>query len=249
MWTTRLPLLSLAACAPLSGIRAQQAAQPPAPRPSDQEIIARIDAAVQQRSDNLAGYTVQETYSIYRNGEDKPSAEETVQTTYTHASGKDYTPISHSGSGMLRNAIIAKVLAGEKEMSAAANRPGVLVTSANYDMHPQSGTVDLNGHKCIVVDLVPKRKSQHLFNGKAWVDADDFTVIRLAGVPSESPSFFAGETIVTRDYEKVDGFAMATHAEARSHSFLLGDTVMKIDYTGYKIDRAPATTAASPSSR
>jgi len=233
-----LILLALAACATPAFA---QSAQPL----SDQEVIARIDAAVQQRSDNLAGYSAQETYSIYRNGEDKPSAEETVQTTYTHAAGKDYTPISHSGSGMLRSTVIAKVLAGEKEMSAAANRPGVLVTSANYDMHPQSGTVDLNGHKCIVIDLTPRRKSQHLFVGKEWVDADDFSVIRLAGVPSESPSFFAGDTIVTRDYEKVDGFAMATHAEARSHYFLLGDTVMKIDYTGYKIDRSPATTAAS----
>jgi len=249
MWITRLPLLILAIYALPAVIPAQQPAQQPAPRPPDQEIIARIDAAVQQRSDNLAGYTVQESYSIYRNGEDSPSAEETVQTTYTHAAGKEFTPISHAGSSMLRSAIIAKVLAGEKEMSLTANRPGVLVTSANYDMHPQSGAVDLNGHKCIVVDLTPRRKSQHLFVGKEWVDAADFTVIRLAGVPSESPSFFAGETIVTRDYEKVDGFPMATHAEARSHSFLLGDTLMKIDYTGYKIDRVPAPTAASPSSR
>ncbi len=236
------PRLALAACLLPLAAPAQQ------PDLSEKEIIARIDAAVQQRSDSLAGYQVQELYSIYRNGEDKPSAEETVQTTYTHDAGKDYTPVSHSGSNMLRNTVISKVLAGEKEMSAAANRPGALVTSANYEMHPQPGTVELNGHKCIVVDLVPRRKSQHLFKGKEWVDAADFTVVRLAGVPSESPSFFAGDTVVQRDYEKFDGFSMATHAEARSHSFLLGDTVMKIEYTGYKIDRGPAAAAAGPAS-
>ena len=151
------PWLSLLACAALAlsfpALHAQQF------NPSDQEIIARIDAAVQQRTDNLAGYSVQENYAIYRNDEDKPSAEEIVQTTFTHATGKDYTPVSHSGSGILRSAVIDKVLAGEKEMSAAANRAGVLVTSANYEMHPQSGTTDLNGHKCIVVNLNPLQRS------------------------------------------------------------------------------------------
>lgn len=254
MWTKHFPRsaafagLTLLACAAgLQPALAQQASQPlPSQTPSDQEIIARIDAAVQQRSDNLAAYSVQETYSIYRNGEDKPSAVETVQTTFDHAAGKDYASVSHSGSGLLRNTVIAKVLAGEKEMSSAANRPGVLVTSTNYDMRPQPGVVDLNGHKCIVVDLTPKRKSPHLFIGKEWVDAADFTVIRLAGTPSESPFFFAGDTTVSRDYGKVDGLPMATHAEARSHSFLLGDTVMKIDYIGYKIDRSTTASAGSP---
>ena len=40
-----------------------------------------------------------------------------------------------------------------------------------------------------------------------------------------------------RDYAKIDGFSMATHADVRSHSFLLGDTLMKIAYTDYQIER------------
>jgi hypothetical protein len=142
---------------------------------------------------------------------------------------------------MIRSALIDKVLAGEKEMAEVANREGVWVTSANYEMHPQLTPIDLNGHSCFVVDLKPKRKSPHLFTGKAWVDTTDYTVVRLEGIPSQSPSFFAGATSVKREYAKVDGFAMATHAEARSHSFLLGDTVLKIDYTNYKIERKPAS--------
>ena len=205
------------------------------------------------RSNAIAHYTVKEQYSIYRNGEGEPSAQEIVLASYTVAGGKEYTPLSQSGSSMLRSAVIDKVLAGEKEMAQVANRQGVWVTSANYEMHPEAATVtdpvQLNGHACLIIDLTPKRRSQHLFVGKAWVDAADFTVVRLAGAPSESPSFFAGNTTVIRDYEKVDGFSMAAHAQAHSYNFLLGDTTLKIEYTEYKIERtntAPGSANDSP---
>jgi hypothetical protein len=104
-------------------------------------------------------------------------------------------------------------------------------------MRPEPGTVEKNGRQCILVDLQAARKSPHLFDRQNLVDASDFTVVRLEGAPSQSPSFFAGDTTVSRDYTDIDGFSMATHAEARSHSFLFGDTLIpsttpaKIDYT------------------
>ena len=203
--------------------------------PSNAAIILKIDAAVHDRSSNITSYSVKEQYSIYRNGESDPSAQETVQTDYTVANGKQYTPIAQSGSALLRSNVIDKVLAGEKEMAMIANRESVWVTSANYEMTPENAPVQFKGHTCLIIDLKPKRKSPHLFTGREWVDASDFTVVHLEGVPSQNPSFFAGATAVSRDYEKIDGFSMATHAEAHSHSFLLGKTDLKIDYTGYQI--------------
>jgi hypothetical protein len=206
---------------------------------TSQQIIQRIDEAVYRRFNAISGYTVQEQYNLYRNSDPNPAAQETIQTSYTRSVGKEYTPIAQSGSAVLRSAVIDHVLAGEKEVNLAANREGALITSKNYKMDPQPGTIDKNGRPCILVTLKPLRKSTHLFTGKMWVDAADFTVVRLEGTPSESPSVFAGQTIVARDYIQVDGFSMATHAEAHSHSFLFGDTTLKIDYANYKIDLDP----------
>ena len=214
-----------------------QSAQPP--QLTSEQIVQRIDEAVQQRSNAIAGYTVQEQYNLYRNSDANPSAQETIKTTYTRAVGKDYTPIAQSGSALLRSAVIDHVLAGEKELNLAANREGALITSKNYEITPQPGTAEVNGLQCILVTLKPLRKSTHLFNGKMWVDASDFTIVRLEGTPSESPSVFAGQATVARDYAKVEGFAMATQAEAHSHTFLFGDTTLKIDYANYKIDLDP----------
>jgi hypothetical protein len=214
--------------------------------PAAPEIVQRIDAAVYQRFNAISGYTVIEHYSLYRNGASTASAQETVKTVYTRSVGKEYTPIDQSGSSLLRSAVIDKVLAGEKELNLAANREGALITSHNYEMQPDPGNVQVNGRDCILVHLKPRRKSPHLFNGKMWIDASDFTVVRLEGAPSQSPSIFAGEATVARDYVKVDGFSMATHAEARSHTFLFGDTLLKIDYSSYHIDRDPAAPATNP---
>ena len=217
------------------------AQQPPSASKSDADIVRGIDAAVYQRLNAIPHYTVHEQYSIFRNGASTAAAEETIQTTYDRATGKDYKALAQSGSSFLRSSVIDKVLAGEKELNLPANRENAFITSHNYDLHPEPGIVEKNGRQCILVDLHPRRKSTHLFIGKAWVDASDFTVVRLEGKPSQSPSFFAGDTTVARDYIKVEGYSMATHAEARSHSFLLGDTLLTIDYTGYQIEHSPTT--------
>lgn len=243
----RSPVLFLAAGILLSNaanVRAWQQA-PPLP---DAEIIQRIDAAVHARTTSVASYTVQELYSIYRNGEPTPSAQVTVKTNYTRTVGKEYTPISQTGSSLMRSVVVDKVLANEKEMARAANRESVALTSANYEMHPESVTVrqnvQFNGHACVIVDLKARRKISYLFNGKGWFDATDFTLVHIEGNPAASPSLFAGQTAGVRDYTKVDGFSMAQHAEMRSHSFLFGDTLMKIDYTGYQIQLEPSARAS-----
>lgn len=243
----RRPVLLLAAGTLLLNTPNARAWQQ-APSLSDAEIIQRIDAAVHVRTANVASYTVQELYSIYRNGETTPSAQVTVKTLYTRGAGKEYTPISQTGSSLMRGVVVDKVLGNEKEMAKAANREGVALTSANYDMHPEPGSVQqnvqLNGHQCVIVDLKAKRKISYLFNGKGWFDATDFTLVHIEGSPAASPSFFAGQTGGVRDYTKVEGFSMAQHAELRSHSFLFGDTLLKIDYTNYQIQLEPKAISA-----
>jgi hypothetical protein len=221
-----------------SSLAQAQATPPPS------EIIHRIDQAVAHRTRSITGYTVQELYSVYRNGEATPDAQVTVKTTYTRNQGKEYTPIAQSGSGIMRSVVINHILANEKEMATAANRESVALISANYEMTPEPGIVSYNGHACILVQLKARRKDPHLFNGKGWFDAHDFTLVHIEGAPAASPSFFAGQTAGLRDYTKVEGFSMAQHAEMQSHSRLFGATLLKIDYTNYQIQLDPAAALA-----
>ena len=210
----------------------------------DDDVISKIDAAVKARAESIAGYSVQELYSIYRNGEANPSAQVTVKTVYNRESGKDYTPVSATGSSMLRSLVIDKVLTTEKEMAKAENHVKVAVTSANYEMHLHSEHEAINGRDCIVMDMKARRKESSLLNGKAWFDASDFTLVRLEGSPAQSVSMFAGDMAGKRDYGRIEGFSMAEHSEMKTHNFMLGTTVMKIDYTDYKIQLEPKSQSA-----
>jgi hypothetical protein len=142
---------------------------------------------------------------------------------------------------MLRSIVIDKVLANEKEMARAENREKVAITSANYEMHLLPGKTIQNGRECVIMTLKARRKQTYLLNGKGWFDASDFTLVHLEGSPAQSVSIFAGDMAGKRDYDRIDGFSMAQHAELHSHSFLFGDTVMKIDYSEYKLDLEPSS--------
>jgi hypothetical protein len=197
-------------------------------------IIQGIDAAVHAREDHLLGYIVTEHYAVFRkHDEQHPAAEMVLKTTYRSNSGKNFTVVSTSGSLLLRK-MLEEVLATEKKMTQPANRITALITPANYEMTVK-GTVVIDGSDCIVLAIKPRRLSPYLFNGTVWVDARNQAIVQLEGVAAKSPSVFSGPTQLLRQYTTIDGFPMATHARAVSNSSLLGQTVIKIDYSGYQI--------------
>lgn len=203
-------------------------------------VIQGIDAAVKARVDSIAGYTVTEHYAVFRGGDETHSvAEMTVKTTYKKESGKNYAILSESGSAMIRRLGLDSVLASEKDINLPDKVAQSWITSANYDMTPKPGTQQIDGRECLAVAINPRRKAPNLIVGTLWVDAKDYTIVRLEGVSSKAPSIFAGVTHVMRQYTNIDSFAMATHARAESTTFLYGKTIVKIDYTDYNIQLRP----------
>lgn len=197
-------------------------------------VVQGIDASVRAREDRLLGYTVTEHYAVFRkHDEQHPAAEMLVKTTYQHDSGKNFSVVTSSGSLLMRK-LLDEVLATEKKMTQPSNRVAALITPANYEMTVK-GLADLDGRRCIALAITPRRESPYLFSGTLWVDAQNQAIVQLEGVASKNPSLLTGPTRVTRQYVPIDGFPMAAHARAVSNSTLLGQTVIKIDYTGYQI--------------
>ncbi len=197
------------------------------------EIVQRIDAAVRARDESVASYTVVEHYAMFRNrDEEHPAAEMTVKTVYQKDVGKNYTILSESGSTILRKAF-ETILDNEKRLNQPANRATALITSANYEMNSR-GTENVGGRSCFAMDIKPRRDAPYLIRGTVWV-ATDGTIVQLQGISSKSPSILAGNSQLFRQYAMIDGVSMATHARAVSNSWMLGRTVISIDYTDYQI--------------
>jgi hypothetical protein len=130
--------------------------------------------------------------------------------------------------------VLETILENEKRINQPAIRSGAIITPANYEMSVKGNTV-LDGRNCVELSLKPRHASEHVVNGKVWVDARDGSIVQLEGITARSPSIFAGASQVSRHYTTIDGFAMATHARAVSNSWLVGQTVITIDYSNYQM--------------
>jgi len=207
-----------------------------AQQPGEASIVQGVDAAVKARLDGIAGYTVTEHYSVFRNNDEThPAAEMTVKTTYRRETGKEYKILSESGSEIIRRFVLDSILENEKRINQPGVREGAWLTSANYGMKLMPGDPQrIDGHDCYALSLNPRQKAPNLIVGTIQVDVKDESIVRLEETASKSISVFTGPTQLMRQYEKVDGFAQATHARAESVSTLFGKTVVTIDYRDYE---------------
>ena len=214
----------------------------PAQQPNSASVVQLVDAAVKARVDHVAGYTVLEHYAVYRGGDEThPAAEMTVRTEYKAETGKSYTILSQSGSTFIQNHVLATLLDREKQINLLGNREHSWITSDNYEMQLKYGVLErIDDRDCLAVAITPKHKAPNLIEGTLLVDAKDGSIVRLEGAASQSPSIFTGPAQVMRHYANVNGYAMATNARAVSESFLLGRTVVTIDYRDYQIQLRPA---------
>jgi len=204
---------------------------------SPDTVITHVEAVIRARFEHIAKYLVREHYAVYRNGAAETAAEQTVQVTYQKSTGITYTTVSKVGSSMWLSRAIEPALESEREVNDVTTRHQVMLTADNYEFKVDPASDSVNGRDCFVVDLKPRRKSPYLLNGKAWVDAKTYLLVRMRGTQSKSSSLLAGLPLITRDFAPVSGFAMVVHEEIEAHTFLFGQTVIKIDYDGYDIQR------------
>jgi hypothetical protein len=232
MSSSRWGGFALAASLPFC-VSSQISAQPP----PEEAAIRAIDAAELRRETRLRSYTVTEHYAI-KTSRFHSSAEMTVAVEYRRDKGKTYQVVSRTGSAMLQSRVFDRLLREEGEMSRGEARQQTLVNSRNYEIHLKSEEIRA-GRKTYVLDLTPRKASSHLLKGRAWIDAEDGTLMRIEGRPTASASFIAGRPMITREYEKVGNLSLAKSTLADSSSFFFGKTELHIEYSDYRIDVEP----------
>jgi hypothetical protein len=214
----------------------------PAQAPDTAAIIRSIDAAVALRINSVLGFTDTEHYAVFRGGDEThPAAEMTVKDTYTKGVGKNYAILSQSGSAVIQRFGLRPLLDNEQNINLPGNVEKSWFVSANYEMKLKAdGISPMNGRDCYVFVIAAKHKAPNTIDGTLWVDARDGSIVQIDGMATASASAFSGTAHMMRQYGNVNGFAMATHARAESDSWLIGRTVVTIDYSDYHLQIAPA---------
>lgn len=213
-------------------------------------VYQKIDAAVQQRTENIAGFTDTEKYDVYRGkDEEHPAAEITVRMTYRRGVGRSYRILSQGGSDLIRKFGLVPLLNAETRLSVPGKLEHAWFTTDNYEMKLKSRQPEaLEGRQCYELAIVPRHKAPNAIQGTLWVNADDGSIVKVEGVASRRPSILAGKTTMMREYQKVNGYAMATHARAESNSRIIGRTVVTVEYSRYHLDFYPNPTSLAADS-
>ncbi len=233
----------------LAGIATAEITAPPIPCPAANnlagaDVVARLTSRNAARAKDLLSFQATRNYQLHYTGFPSPlTAEMQVKVSYTAPGTKQFTIESESGSKLLLNRVLHRLLDSEKESGADdANRAAVAVTTANYAFS-LLGCAPGDGRPRYVMQVAPLRDSKYLYRGTVWIDATDFAVTRIEAQPGKNPSFWTKRTAIDHEYQKVDGFYLPALNRTVTDVRMGGKAILTIRYQNYKLTTAAENVA------
>jgi hypothetical protein len=135
------------------------------------------------------------------------------------------------------------MLESETETSRPEMRARARLNPENYNF-ALIGTELIAGRAAYVLEIEPKRNEKYLFQGRVWVDAEDYALVRAEGKPAKKPSFWTKEIHFVQIYQKCGPlwFPLSTQSVTEAHLF--GTTDVSIEYLDY-VPKMPNTSDKS----
>jgi hypothetical protein len=240
MMKTRTVAILLLALGSAKLIHAQQT-----PMPYAEDIIAKMLEHNSLRDKSGAGYTGSRHYLLQNQKFDK-RAEMVVSVKCGPDGTKHFEVVSEDGWKSANKHVIRKMLESETETSRPEIRPSTSVSSDNYRFQ-LVGSDSLEGRRVYVIQVLPKREDKYLFEGRVWVDAEDFAMVRAEGKPAKNPSFWTRSVYFVQQYQKSGMFWFPLSTKSVTEARIFGKTEVSISYFDYQAN-SPAQCSASAES-
>ena len=207
------------------------AAQDSATPPKAEEITTRMTAHDLARQSSVEGYSGMRRY-ILANQKYHKRAEMLVQVQGDKDGTKHLEVVSEDGWKAAHKHVLHKMLESETETSRPAKRARAKLNSENYEFS-LIGTELAAGRTAYVLEVRPKRSEKYLFDGRIWVDAEDYALVRAEGKPARKPSFWTKSIHFVQVYQKCGPvwFPLSTQSATEAHLF--GTTDVSIEYFSY----------------
>jgi len=203
------------------------------------EIVARMEAADAARLRAFPGYTGKRSYLV-QNTRFGVNATMNVEITVDQEGRKDFKVLESKGPGAVKKMVFQRMLDTEKKASSTiTDQKATRISTLNYNFELLETVQMENGRSTYVLAAKPRIESQLLFEGKVWIDATDFAVVKIEGTPAKSPSFWVKKTRFVHQYKKVGGYWVAASNHSENDIRMFGTSTTHIDYTGYQISGPP----------
>jgi hypothetical protein len=207
--------------------------------PTADEIVARMVRQDALRKAQLNGYTVTRHYVAVN---EQHRAEMLVGVRCASNGEKQFTILSEEGSSTIRSHVFYKMLKEETEASRRETSSSTHITPANYKF--QLVGKDLtDGRSSYLLQVTPKDDNRYLIDGKIWVDATDYSIVRVEGIPARNPSFWTHNVHFVHTYEKVGPFWLAASTHSVSEIRVFGEAELTIENSNYALNPPNKLTA------
>jgi hypothetical protein len=217
--------------------------EPLRPGVTESQVLAELAAHNEERKAALHDYTVLRTYQVV-DLKGKVHAEEIGRMEFFSPDKKAFTVTSESGSGLVRHMALNPLINSEIEAAAGKEHHDSAISIDNYSLN-LLGEQQLGPYRCFVAEAVPKRKAKYLFEGRVWIDANDYSVVRIEGHPATKLSFWIQRADFVRQYQKVDAFWLPEEDQTLVQVRMYGKKVLKIEHRNYVVNAGQSTNARS----
>ncbi len=213
----------------VASVPAQKAESQPADPSND--IVQRMVERNESRAEHLKYCFSRRHYHVEYHGFGRTmDASMDVEATYNAASGKTFHVIEASGSHVLLDHVLKKLL--EAEQDDSRSHEAALIPQ-NYTFRLVGNTAE-DGRQLYILEVEPRVKKKLLYHGKIWVDAQDFAVVRVEAQPAENPSFWIKSTEIQQVYAKTGEFWLPEQNKSQTKVRLGGTATLTIDYGTYQ---------------
>jgi hypothetical protein len=217
--------------------------EPLRPGITESRLLAELDAHNERRKAALLDYTVLRTYQVV-DTKGKVHAEEIGRMEFHAPDQKNFVTISEKGSGVIRRMALNRLISSEIEAAGGKAHHDSAISSANYSFEVL-GEQQVGPYRCFVAQAVPNRKDKYLFEGKVWIDAADYAVVRIEGHPANKLSFWIKRADFVRQYQKIGNFWLAQRDETFVQIRLYGKKILTIAHENYVVNGANNETSTT----
>jgi|HubBroStandDraft_6_1064221.scaffolds.fasta_scaffold23833_1 outer membrane lipoprotein-sorting protein len=210
------------------------------------EVMERVAQMNELRTKALESYSSVRSYHLECHCLSHKKADMVVRIDYHAPNKKEFTIVSESGSGTVRDRVFKKPLEAEQESMRDENQQRSAITPENYTFQ-LSDYQNSDTDEFYVLDVQPRSNNTFLFRGRIWVDGNDFAITRVEGQPAINPSWWTIKTDFQRSYQKIDHFWLPESNQGETKVRVLGTAVLSIEYRDYEITLATSATSASAS--
>jgi hypothetical protein len=208
--------------------------EPLRPGVTESRVLAELAAHNEQRRTALHDYSVLRTYQVI-DLKGKVHAEEVGRMEFLAPDKKTFTVNSEAGSGLVRRLALDSLIKSEIETAAGKEHHDSAISADNYFLN-LLGEQQVGPYRCFVAKAVPKRKDKYLFEGKLWIDVQDYSVVRIEGHPAKKLSFWIERADFVRQYQKIDRFWLSQKDQTLVQVRLYGTKVLTIDHQDYVVN-------------